>query len=367
MISSAFSTANLRRYLAATLFACGLSPLAVRAMPSGLSNFFNRLPIPGLTQGSGDPVATLRDPGTYVGVALAAIVDKELPIRLDPARLYPILSELPGEPFHPTPLALSAAGLYVPLPPGDYTLPVVAFSLAPSAPRPVAGAVYQLGPLEGKSADALGEVLWKGTLARVPAPQLQQTTAAILSGMAYPGMPEDTRRTLDGLIPQLRGALDGGMVVKLTQQYQSIQAFSGGRLPPLPAELAKLGPRGIQALNAMRMQTDLALDAQKRAQVFASFPSGIESGAGIGEARWTKTASGAYIRLRVTGGSQAANELQVRVPGATPGLAGASVDPASLFGARTGADGKLTVAGLVAYPVAGPAQVLNLYPLSTAQ
>ena len=361
MISSVFSVANLSRCLAAPLFVCGLSPLAAQA--SGLGDFFNRLPIPGLTQGgSGNPVAALRDPETYLGVALASIVDKDLPVRLDPTRLYPSVLELPGAPFHPTALALSATGLYAPLPPGDYSLSVLAFSLAPSAPRPVPGAVYQLGPLEGRSADALGQVLWKGSLARVPTWQLQQTAVAILSDTPYPGMPEDTRRTLDGFIPQLRGTLDGGMVVKLTQQYQSIQAVSGGRLPPLPAALAKLGPRGIQALNTMRMQTDMAQDAQRRAQtVFAAFPGGIENGVASGEAHWTQTTSGAYIRLRVTGGSQALNELQVRVPEA------AAVTPASLFGARLGADGKLSVAGLVAYPVAVSGQVLNLYPLATAQ
>jgi hypothetical protein len=52
-------------------------------------------------------------------LALRNLLNNELPLRLDATTVYPTVAVLPGGPFQPRPLSLSAADVDRPLPPGD--------------------------------------------------------------------------------------------------------------------------------------------------------------------------------------------------------------------------------------------------------
>ena len=56
----------------------------------------------------------------------------------------------------PRSLSLTKANLELALPPGDYTVPVLAFCTEYSVHRPGRGIAYRLGPLQGKAAGATG-------------------------------------------------------------------------------------------------------------------------------------------------------------------------------------------------------------------
>ena len=74
--------------------------------------------------------------------------------------MYPTVNQLPGGPFSPTPLQLTADQLNQPLAPGDYTINTLDFCSEYSVHEPGAGVAYVLGPYEGKAAGAIGALIW---------------------------------------------------------------------------------------------------------------------------------------------------------------------------------------------------------------
>src|SRR5579862_9177384 len=68
--------------------------------------------------------------------ALGSLLNEQLPLKLDAKTAYHTVSALPGGPFQPKPLQLTAADMNDPLPPGDYTFPVMAFCTEYSVHRP---------------------------------------------------------------------------------------------------------------------------------------------------------------------------------------------------------------------------------------
>jgi len=136
---------------------------------------------------------------------VSALLNNDLPLRLDANAVYPTVPAPPGGPFAPQPLLLTVADLDRPLPPGDYTLNVLAFCTEYSVHRPGAGVAYRLGPLQGKAASAIGDLLWRGTLEKNVQPQqLQAVSWAIQSGLHYDQMPRTYQSVIDNVIPEHR-------------------------------------------------------------------------------------------------------------------------------------------------------------------
>src|SRR5262249_55484248 len=142
--------------------------------------------------------------------------DNQLPLKLDAKAVYPTVSVLPGGPFTPRPLALTENDMDRPLPPGDYVLPVFAFCTEYSVHRPGWGVAYELAPVQGKAAQAISMLLWRGMINKHrPPQQLQAVSWAIQSGIRYSQMPKSYQAVVDDVIPDYRNQLSGDFMQNL--------------------------------------------------------------------------------------------------------------------------------------------------------
>ncbi|HXW73843.1 MAG TPA: hypothetical protein VEK10_03415 [Steroidobacteraceae bacterium] len=250
--------------------------------------------------------------------AVGKILDNELPLRLDASRVYPTLAVLPGGPFKPTPLVLSPADMDSPLPPGDYTIQALAFCMQYSVHRPGAGTAYVLGPLQGKAADAIGTLLWRGTIDMGrDRQQLQGVSWAIQSGLTYAQMPKTYQQVIDSVIPEYKGELSGNFLQQVQQTYQ--EAAKVTHLPPLEQMLGELGQPGQLAVSAMRQQqillrTDTS-DQLREQTLFRGQESGVYTPVKAEAGPWTeRIAHVAYLRFKIVGGNFANNNvLEIRI------------------------------------------------------
>ncbi len=113
--------------------------------------------------------------------ALKQKLGNTLPLNLNASTAYPTVDngQLPGGPFHGQPLIPTANNLHTALPPGDYVVPVMAYCTQYSVHRPGQGTAYKLAPVEGTQAQAISNLLWRGTLAGKSPQELQATNWAI--------------------------------------------------------------------------------------------------------------------------------------------------------------------------------------------
>lgn len=253
-------------------------------------------------------------------LALRTVLNNELPLRLDAANAYPTVATLPGKaPFNPSPLHLvSPADLDRPLPPGDYTLQALAFCTEYSVHVPGAGTAYELGPLEGKAAEAIWTLLWRGTiLLGLPKERLQGTSWAIQSGLTYTQLPKIYQTVVDTVIPEYKGQISGNFLQRLQDTYKS--ASQGTNLPPLEKLLGDMGQSGQLALSAMRQQQILLrqdTSEQLREQtLFRGQESGVYTPVKAEQGPWTERIPHlAYLRYKIVGGNGASNNvIEIRI------------------------------------------------------
>jgi hypothetical protein len=250
--------------------------------------------------------------------ALTKVLNDNLPLTLDAKDVYPTVTTLPGPPFSPTPLKLTADQLNQPLAPGDYTISTLAFCSEYSVHQPGAGTAYVLGPYEGKAAGAIGALIWRGTVQYQIAPQsLQAVSWAIQSGLTYDQMPKSYQQIVDQVIPDLKSEITGDAVTNLENTYNSLAKTAS--LPPLDTMLAKLGEPGQLALDAERQRQILTAqntsDQLKQQTLFQGQESGIYTPVKAEDGPWTERVPGqVYMKLLIAGGNMAANNvMQIRV------------------------------------------------------
>ena len=278
---------------------------------------------------------------------VSALLDNDLPLRLDANAVYPTVSAPPGGPFAPQPLSLNVADLDRPFLSGDYTLNVLAFCTEYSVHRPGAGVAYRLGPLQGKAASVIGDLLWRGTLAKNVQPQqLQAVSWAIQSGLRYGQMPRTYQSVIDNVIPEHRSQLNGDFFQSLEDAYNSLA--KGTRLPPLQQMLTGMGKSGQLALSADRQRQALlrqkTSDQLKEQTLFAGQESAVYTPVRAEQGPWTERIPDvAYVRFLIVGGNLARNNImQIRI--------------LSARGQRAGAQGPhLMYASFVATPAASAA------------
>lgn len=289
--------------------------------------------------------------------AVGALLDQQLPLKLDASTLYPSVDQLPGGPFQPQRLLVTSTTWDHPLPPGDYVVRAVAFCSEYSVHRPGAGLAYQVGPVQGRAAEAIKALLWRGTLVKPKRTRdLQLTSWAIQSGVTYPKLPAKFQAIVDDLIPEHRLRLGGDFAQNLQDLYEARAKDAG--LPPLEKFLTQLGKPGELVLAANRQRALLLkqnTSDQLREQVLYAGQERRIAPVKPAEGPWTERIPGvAYVRYRVVGGSQAHNnEIQIRVlppPEAKVGLIAAPTRTA--FGA-VAAD-RMQVAAVAPPKKAGP-------------
>ena len=309
------------------------------------------------------------DAGSIAGLALSKVLDTELPLRLDATSIYPTVASPPGGPFAPQGgLVVTAETLAMPIAPGDYEIPVFAFSMDSSVPKPGRGTAYQFGPMQGKAAEAISTLLWRSRFTGTNPMVVLAVVQTIQSGVTYARMSAGFQKTVDQLIPEMKSALTGNYIETLEHTYAKIGRFYP--LPPLAALLVQLGPQGKMALTAMRQQSAMQhqqLDDERRAQILVSGQeSGVYAPVQPEVGPWTERVPGrAYMRLKIVGGAMEVNTLQLRVlpDSAAPQSRDAPPTLMSLLGATLTPQGATTVAGIVAYSMFQPAQPLSIYPV----
>jgi hypothetical protein len=251
-------------------------------------------------------------------VALTKVLNDNLPLTLDAKDVYPTVTTLPGGPFSPTPLKLTADQLDQPLPPGDYTINTLDFCSQYSIHEPGAGLAYVLGPYEGKAAGAIGALIWRGTEQYGINPNsLQAVSWTIQSGLTYDQMPKSYQAIVDQVIPDYKSEITGDFVTNLESTYNSLAKAAS--LPPLDTILAKLGAPGQLALDAERQRQILTAqntnDQIKEQTLFQGQESGIYTPVKAETGPWTERVAGqVYMKLLIAGGNMATNNvMQIRV------------------------------------------------------
>ena len=329
-----------------------------------------------------NPLAALEDAAKEKAAetAIETLLNNQLPLTLNAKDVYPTVDTLPGGPFSPQPLQLTADELNQPLVPGDYTINTLDFCSEYSVHQPGAGVAYVLGPYEGKAAGAIGALIWRGTVQYNIAPQaLQAISWAIQSGLTYPQMPQTYQAIIDQVIPDFKTEITGDFVANLESTYNSLA--QGAKLPPLDAMLAKLGEPGQLALDAERQRQILTAqntnDQLKQQTLFQGQESGLYTPVAVENGPWTERVKGqVYMKLLIAGGNMTtSNVMQIRVmplPTAnasnTPGTARlirASYGEPQTAPAGEGPDPSLTglMQGMLGYSQGRGAQALGQVPV----
>lgn len=271
--------------------------------------------------------------------AVGTLLDHQLPLKLDASTLYPSVGKLPGAgAFNPVRFKVTAENWDQPLPPGDYVVRAVAFCSEYSVHRSGAGTAYEVGPIQGKAAEAISALLWRGTVVKHRFPrELQMVSFAIQSGLTYAKMPQRYQAIIDDVIPEFRGRLASDFVDNLQDLYTARAKELG--LPPLNTMLAQLGKPGELVISANRQRVALLrqnLTDERRDQILYAGQEQRIAPIRASEGPWTEKIPGvAYVRYRVVGGNMKANnEIQLRVLPAAPAKVGLVMPaPRGVFGA----------------------------------
>jgi hypothetical protein len=250
--------------------------------------------------------------------AIEALLNNQLPLTLNAKDVYPTVTTLPGGPFNPTPLHLTADQLNQPLPPGDYTINTLDFCSEYSVHEPGAGVAYVLGPYEGKAAGAIGALIWRGTVQyHINPNSLQAVSWTIQSGLTYAQMPKTYQAIVDQVIPDYKTEITGDFVANLETTYNN--AAKTVQLPPLDSMLAKMGKPGQLALDAERQRAILTAqntsDQLREQTLFQGQQSGLYTPVKAENGPWTERVKGqVYMKLLIAGGNMATNNvMQIRV------------------------------------------------------
>ncbi len=250
--------------------------------------------------------------------ALETLLNNQLPLTLNANDVYPTVTNLPGGPFNPTPLKLTADQLNEPLAPGDYTINTLDFCSEYSVHEPGYGVAYVLGPYEGKAAGAIGALIWRGTVQyRINPNSLQAVSWAIQAGLTYAQMPKSYQAIVDQVIPDHKNEIASDFFVNLQTAYNTYARTA--KLPPLDTILSKLGEPGQLALSAERQRTALlrqnTSDQIRDQTLFQGQQSGLYTPVKAESGPWTERVKGqVYMKLLIAGGNMATNNvMQIRV------------------------------------------------------
>jgi len=267
-----------------------------------------------------NPLATLENEAKEKAAeaALTKVLNDNLPLTLNAKDVYPTVTTLPGGPFSPTPLKLTADQLDQPLAPGDYTINTLDFCSEYSVHQPGAGLSYVLGPYEGKAAGAISALIWRGTEQyNIAAASLQAVSWAIQSGLTYDQMPRSYQAIVDQVIPDFKSQITGDFVTNLENTYNDLA--KAAKLPPLDTILAKLGEPGQLALDAEKQRQILTAqntsDELKQQTLFQGQESGVYTPVSAENGPWTERVAGqVYMKLLIAGGNMTTtNVMQIRV------------------------------------------------------
>jgi len=247
---------------------------------------------------------TTADP---VALALGALFNDQLPLKLDVSSAYkevPTPADFRPKALHPTP-----ANINNPLLPGDYSVPVRATCTKDSIHVPGNGLAYKLAPLQGKHADALGALIMKGDLARVPHNTLQMVAWEIQASIPYGEMPKEHQALIDRFIPEYKNDLSGNFLQRITDAYdKAVREHPNAPIAGFGETLRSINrSRTIireENFNYQRSQMHL-YDPALGEPVTPADPSEPSP--------WTELQPGVYAQILIVDGWAGLNRLNLRI------------------------------------------------------
>jgi len=247
---------------------------------------------------------TTADP---VALALGAFFNDQLPLKIDVSAAYKEVSapiDFKPKPLHPTPANINNQLL-----PGDYSVPVRATCTKDSIHVPGNDLAYKLAPLQGKHANALGALIMKGDLARVPHNTLQMVAWEIQASIPYGEMPKDHQAMVDRFIPEYKNDLSGNFLQRITDAYDKAVREHPN------APIAGFGET-LRSINRSRTIIREENFNYQRSQMRLYDPALGERVTPADPAHpspWTELQLGVYAQILIVDGWQGLNRLNLRI------------------------------------------------------
>ena len=249
---------------------------------------------------------------------LGQAIEVGAPLRLDHRTAYPPTT-VPIDNFQPKKLELTPETVRQPLDPGDYSIDVIGYCTRWSLHYPGRGLPYKLARLEGRAAEAISDLLWRGTLKGVRPQQLSMMAWRIQGGVPLSKWRPQEQELVHQLIPEHEAELNGDFLEQTRSIYD--KAAKLGKLPKYEAMLGRLGPVGETVLDAQQARRILAnktLAAERMPDLLYGRPRDGLPRILNGEpndppSEWSEIAPGVYARLTIIQGNMGRNVLDLRI------------------------------------------------------
>ncbi|MBH8571601.1 hypothetical protein I8752_00875 [Nostocaceae cyanobacterium CENA369] len=314
------------------------------------------IPIPGVPDG--DPLglakaAIVKQIGEAVGVGS--------PLLLDQKTAYADVSDRVKD-FHPQKLTItSAEDLQKPLPPGDYSLDVIAYCTQFSIHAPGQGLPYKLAPLMGKQAPAISALLSRGTLQGIAPATLNANAWRIQAGLPLKQWPPQDRALIHKLIPEYEKGLEGDYLQQIDNTYNQFRLVPG--IPSLNDLLRQSGAPGqlvLQLRQARQTLADQTISAERLPDMLYEptgdgLPRVLPAAKDSSPSPWAEVQPGIFARFTVIEGNLGRNLFEFRV---TPKASAAINDNSDLVATKE-LDKKVLVSGQTGTPATPGSVVCN--------
>jgi len=295
----------------------------VAGCPFGVCVDLPKIPIPGVSVPGGDLLGTakaaiIKQVGEAIGVGSPLLLDQKT--AFDQA---PNITD-----FHPKLLTItSAEDLQKPLPPGDYSLSVIAYCTQFSIHAPGQGLAYKLAPLQGKQAPAIHALLYRGTLADISPATLNANAWRIQAGLPLKQWPPQDQTLIHTLIPEYEKGLEGDYLQQIENTYNQYRLVPG--IPSFNDLLKQSGPPGqlvLQLRQARQVLSDKTVSAQRLPDLLYEptndgLPRVLPAFKDSSLSHWAEIRPGVFARFTVIEGNLGRNLFEFRVtPKATAAI-----------------------------------------------
>ena len=245
--------------------------------------------------------------------------DVEPPIKLDQRTAYPAVQV---DNFQPQQLEFNSVQDWLqPLAPGDYWVDLLAFCTEWSIHSPGAGMAYKLAPLQGKAADIVSAIFFRGALHDVAPAELQAMAWRIQAGVSINQWSDSEKELVHQLIPEYESRLTSDFLDELKAKYNSFQGNVPLHVfPSFDDALGRLGETGriiasIQRARQTLMQQNIAAD--QLPELLYEHTDGTAyqlPGLATPEpVQWNEVKPGLYASFVVEQGNLGTNRLNIRV------------------------------------------------------
>lgn len=239
-------------------------------------------------------------------------------LRLDHRTAIPPTT-VPIDNFQPKKLELTPETINQRLEPGDYTLDVIGYCTKWSLHYPGRGLPYKLAHLQGRAAEAVGALLWRGTLKGMNPRHLNAMAWRIQGGVPISQWRPQERELAHQLIREHEAELNGDFLEQTRSTYD--KAAKIGKLPKYETLLGQMGPVGETVLDLQRARKVLAnktLAAERMPDLLYGrprdgLPRTLTGGPNDPPSSWSEIVPGVFARLTIIQGNMGRNVLDLRI------------------------------------------------------